>query len=280
MISWGFHLGYVLRRDRHRSHFRSRSAQYWQRVQFRPLKAVIYWANATSYGACRNHYFHSGWWTDRIAREKSVATAVLIETSQHTYLYGLADLALPAVPRTYADDIGSTLGYSKLQLWDANQNDSAFKSRPTPRNLINDLSSLISSNSPPMRPYISLPSFLPLSFSNPTKHFSIHRWPMPRARCASSSDNLPSFYGKIVGNGRYYLDKRIGGGAFGHVYRAIDLEDPSPNPSFCAIKCMVNTGLTMHERDSLEREITLHEQVGSHPNILKQRQYFAENGHT
>lgn len=103
---------------------------------------------------------------------------------------------------------------------------------------------------------------------------------MPRQRLASSSDNLPNFRGKIVGNGRYFLDSKIGRGGFGHVYRAIDLEDPSPYPAFCAIKCMINAGLTIHERDTLEREIMLHEQVGKHPNILRQQTHFSENGHT
>lgn len=69
----------------------------------------------------------------------------------------------------------------------------------------------------------------------------------------------------------FRLENEIGHGAFGAVYRALDLPafNRSPKqPVYRAVKVMKNFGIRLHERDALAAEERLHAKVQEHPNIL------------
>lgn len=69
----------------------------------------------------------------------------------------------------------------------------------------------------------------------------------------------------------YHLQVEIGQGAFGTVYRAVDLRTNGSirkAPIFRAIKVMKNFGITLHEREALGAEERLHAKVQHHDNIM------------
>jgi serine/threonine protein kinase len=87
---------------------------------------------------------------------------------------------------------------------------------------------------------------------------------------------MPDFTGHSVDNGRYFLDKLLGSGAYGKVYRAMDLKSPAGSRAFYAIKCMpvYVPGTTKAHFQS--RELSNHPIVRDHPNIVRYERHFEE----
>ncbi|KAF9451668.1 kinase-like protein [Macrolepiota fuliginosa MF-IS2] len=87
---------------------------------------------------------------------------------------------------------------------------------------------------------------------------------------------MPDFSGSIVDKGRYLLDKMLGSGAYGKVYRAVDLKSPADNPAFYAIKCMPTYDSKSTKAQFQQRELTNHPVVRDHPNIVRFERCFKE----
>lgn len=87
---------------------------------------------------------------------------------------------------------------------------------------------------------------------------------------------MPDFTGSTVDDGRYLLDKLLGSGAYGKVYRAVDLKSPVDSRAFYAIKCM-----PIHHPESTKariqrRELVHHSMVRDHPNIVHLERCFQD----
>lgn len=92
------------------------------------------------------------------------------------------------------------------------------------------------------------------------------------------SASLPDFTGRVLDNGRYHLTRLLGKGAFGAVYRAVDLQasatnDPSPHR---AIKILRKRGASPARARTITREFQLHRSMASHPNIVTLHRAFED----
>ncbi|KAJ7591759.1 serine/threonine protein kinase, negative regulator of sexual conjugation and meiosis [Mycena floridula] len=83
------------------------------------------------------------------------------------------------------------------------------------------------------------------------------------------TDSFPDFSGQTI-DGRYQLLALIGAGAFGKVYKAIDLCDNT----MVAIKCMAKPEPGSRAELYQNREFALHNKVGCHRNIIDFRRHF------
>ena len=95
---------------------------------------------------------------------------------------------------------------------------------------------------------------------------------------ANLSAVLPCFSGKIISTGhlRLLLLECIGKGAYGVVYRALDLNAPPAKPAYFAVKCQLRHSETSEYFSLQQREIAYHKSVCSHPNVLKLHQVIEE----
>ncbi|KII95082.1 hypothetical protein PLICRDRAFT_96832 [Plicaturopsis crispa FD-325 SS-3] len=84
----------------------------------------------------------------------------------------------------------------------------------------------------------------------------------------SISQVLPDFTDSIIDNGRLQLVALLGSGAYGVVYRAVDLDSPKHKRTFYAVKCLLKSDLIARERKSDTREIDFHRMVSSHKNVV------------
>ncbi|THH16155.1 hypothetical protein EW146_g4440 [Bondarzewia mesenterica] len=85
--------------------------------------------------------------------------------------------------------------------------------------------------------------------------------PVPSAR-------IPDLTNCYVDNGTLLLTKCLGAGAFGVVYRAVDITSPPDNRKHYAVKCTMRAEPGTRHAVTQRNEITLHEKVSKHPNVI------------
>lgn len=92
------------------------------------------------------------------------------------------------------------------------------------------------------------------------------------------SASLPDFTSRVLDNGRYHIIRFLGSGAYGAVYRAVDLQasatsDPSPHR---AIKILRKKGITKTQARNITREFQLHKAMSNHPNVVTLHRAFED----
>jgi serine/threonine protein kinase len=104
----------------------------------------------------------------------------------------------------------------------------------------------------------------------------------------SPSLSIPDFSNATIGNNRYKCLEKIGSGAFGAVYRAVDSKATSAdiNPAQYAVKILAKFVHDPEDPTSLsqespllaqqEREIWIHKAISSHENVVTLHETFDE----
>ncbi|KAJ7651184.1 kinase-like domain-containing protein [Roridomyces roridus] len=120
-------------------------------------------------------------------------------------------------------------------------------------------------------------------------------------------NSLRDLTGRLVNDGSLHLEKLVGAGAFGNLYRACDTDSTRSRPSswassssssstpsshsstpssasstsskVYAVKCLEKHVLDSPEANLIERERCLHSQVSSHPNIVTFHRHFVDKEH-
>ncbi|KAJ6522282.1 kinase-like domain-containing protein [Mycena capillaripes] len=93
------------------------------------------------------------------------------------------------------------------------------------------------------------------------------------------SGTLPDLTGSVVDDGRLQLDRMIGAGAYGKLYKALDTTSPSSSSTFYAVKCLRRPNLSSHDAKFQDRERALHYRVSCHPNVVTLRRHFTDAEH-
>lgn len=88
---------------------------------------------------------------------------------------------------------------------------------------------------------------------------------MPRG--VSDTDKMPDFTGRLLDSRLILLD-HLGAGAYGKVYRALDLLSPAHDPTYFAVKCLLIPDPGSSQEEHQRREFTHHPLVCDHPNIV------------
>lgn len=92
--------------------------------------------------------------------------------------------------------------------------------------------------------------------------------------------NMPDLSGRIINNGRYQLIRPLGSGAYGVVYRALDLAFATPSSSKTsprlAIKVLRKEGLSSSAARRVRREVSAHRKMSRHPNVVSMHGAFED----
>ncbi|KAF7355417.1 Serine/threonine protein kinase [Mycena sanguinolenta] len=97
------------------------------------------------------------------------------------------------------------------------------------------------------------------------------------------TDLLPDFLGETIDGGRLKLVQRLGSGAYGIVYKALDTTSPSYSPVFYAVKCLkkypVGEKEAVFQVGCFVSLFKLHKMVSGHANILTMHRHFSDGKH-
>ena len=90
----------------------------------------------------------------------------------------------------------------------------------------------------------------------------------------AATELMPDFTGHVLNRGRFRLLESLGAGAYGKVYRALDVN--SANRTFYAVKCLNKPQPGSHTDVLQQREFSLHKLVSGHPNIVTFHEFFSD----
>lgn len=84
----------------------------------------------------------------------------------------------------------------------------------------------------------------------------------------TATDDMPDLNGRVIDSGRLKLLESLGSGAYGKVYRALDITSPRDQQVFFAVKCLLRPVPGSDKEEFQNREFTIHKHVCNHPNIV------------
>ena len=93
----------------------------------------------------------------------------------------------------------------------------------------------------------------------------------------AATELMPDFSGRIINHGRLQLLESLGSGAYGKVYRAMDVTQSPSRPRHYAVKCLNKPEPNSHTHLLQQREFSLHKLVSGHPNIVTFHHCFSED---
>lgn len=97
---------------------------------------------------------------------------------------------------------------------------------------------------------------------------------MPRQ---SVTDSFPNFTGRLLDKNRFKLLEPLGSGAYGKVYRAVDLRSHTDNPRYYAVKCLLKPAPGSRQEEFQTREFALQEKVSVHPNVVSLHRLYEDH---
>jgi len=93
----------------------------------------------------------------------------------------------------------------------------------------------------------------------------------------AATELMPDFSGRTLNHGRLRLLENLGSGAYGKVYRAMDITQSASRPRYYAVKCLNKPEPNSHTNLLQQREFSLHKLVSSHPNIVTFHHFFFDD---
>jgi serine/threonine protein kinase len=95
-------------------------------------------------------------------------------------------------------------------------------------------------------------------------------------RRIAATELMPDFSGRTLDHGRLRLLESLGSGAYGKVYRAMDITRSASRPRYYAVKCLNKPEPGSQTELRQQREFALHKLVSGHPNIVTFHQFFSD----